>query len=64
MEQLAPYTDTQLRAELDRRKRAERNAKGFVRCEDCIKPEVCTFRFRDRLKPGVWRICKDYYSND
>jgi hypothetical protein len=61
MTPLSKYSDSQLRAELDRRTRKAKNAQGFVRCKDCIKPETC--KFRKNLKQGVWRICEDYNDN-
>ena len=62
MNELSRYSDEQLRAELDKRTRKAKNAQGFVRCKDCISPEVC--KFRTRLKQGVWRICSDYLPQD
>ncbi len=61
MNRLKKFSDEELREELDRRIREAKNAQGFVRCKDCLKPEVC--KFNSRLKPGVWRICKDYIDN-
>lgn len=59
---LSNFSDEDLRDELERRTRKAKNAQGFVRCKDCVKPEVCMFR--SRLKAGVWRICEDYIENE
>ena len=62
MSKLSKYSDEELREELDRRTRKAKNAKGFVRCKDCLKPDAC--RFSHKLKEGVWRLCEDYIVND
>lgn len=62
MNKLSKYSDAELREELDRRIRKAKNAKGFVRCKDCVKPELC--KWNKRLKAGVWRNCEDYIENE
>ncbi len=62
MNKLSKYTSQELREELDRRIKEGKNAQGYVRCKDCLKPEVC--KFVGKLNEGVWRHCDSYIDNE
>ncbi len=62
MNKLSKYTSEELREELDRRTKEGKNAQGYVRCKDCLKPENC--KFAGILNEGVWRHCGSYIENE